>query len=436
MTTIKPFCATRPTSEAAPFIAALPYDVQSTEEARAIVAENPRSFLAIDEPVVNFPRGTDAYDLPVYLKAGALLKELEQAGDMTCDTTPSYYLYELTWQGQVQNGFVACVAIDDYLNGIVKEHESTRVNKEMDRINHIRGCEAQTGPIFLTYHFDQKLANLLTEIKRSKPLFDFEANDGVRHRGFLIPLELNELITTRFNQIGRVYIADGHHRVAAASEVAKARRLARESNEPTEQSDYFLAVLFADTELHLLPYNRVVHNLNDLSSEEFLDELKARFEVEPLYKTNSNAKDPLPITILNAADEQEAEQALQAVSPTEKGEFSVLLNGIWYRCRIRACDQSSDPSEGLDVSILQRRLFEPVLGIADPRRSPRIDFVGGARGLKELEYRCQTDCAAAFALYPTTLSEFFTIADAGLLMPPKSTWFEPKLRSGLFIHKI
>lgn len=432
MTTIKPFCALRPTAECAPFIAALPYDVQSTSEARAIVKDNPQSFLAIDEPVVNFPEGTDAYDLPVYLKAGELLGQLKATGHMEIDAAPSYYLYELTKDDHVQNGFVGCVAIDDYLNGIVKEHESTRVDKEMDRVNHIRGCEAQTGPIFLTYHFDETLASLLPAIKDTDPLFDFVANDGVRHRGFLLPASMNETITKRFSELGRVYIADGHHRVAAASEVAKARRVARGSNDPTEESDYFLAVLFADAELQILPYYRVVHDLNGLTSNEFLEELGSRFTVEPIL----DMKTRMPLTLHNASDPAERQHAIDSITPLEKGSFSVLLEDTWYSCTIHPEDRSLDPYENLDVSILQRQLLEPVLGIADPRRSPRIDFIGGIRGLEELERRCSTDCACAFALYPTDIQELFAVADAGLLMPPKSTWFEPKLRSGLFIHEI
>lgn len=433
MTDIRPFRALRPTSEAAPAIAALPYDVQSIEEARSIVAENPRSFLAIDEPVVNFPPGTDAFELAVYLKAGELLRGLKKSGDMATDARPSFYLYELTMDGRMQTGLVACVAVDDYLNGVVKEHESTRVDKEMDRVNHVRGCEAQTGPIFLTYPFQQQLADLFAQAKAATPIFDFVASDGVRHRGFMVDPSMNDHLRELFANMPRVYIADGHHRVAAASEVAKARRTARGSEEPTEEADYFLAVLFADSELAILPYERVVRNLNGLSSEEFLAELESRFDVERICNPCS-PKDPL--TISGSSDAQQAANAEELIRPKEKGEFCTYLDDRWYRCRIRPEDTSNDPYEGLDVSILQARLFEPVLGIADPRRSPRIDFVGGIRGLAELERRCKADCTAAFALYPTSIEELMNVADAGLMMPPKSTWFEPKLRSGLFIHEI
>ena len=430
MTTIRPFKALRPTTELAGTIAALPYDVQSTAEAREIVAENPLSFLAIDEPVVNFPKGTDPFDLNVYLKAGALLDAHVTFGNYRLDDEEQFYLYELTMDGRVQNGLVGCVSIDDYLNGIVKEHESTRVDKEVDRINHVRGCKAQTGPIFLAYHHDETLASIYERAKESEPLFDFTADDGVRHRGFAIDAADSETIIERFDALGRVYIADGHHRIAAASEVAKARRVARGFQEPTEESDYFLAVLFADAELKIWPYERVVKDLNGHTVDEFMDELRARFEVAEIVAPEFGCE---PFTILGANDPVAAEEL---VKPRALGEFCVFVDGRWYRCHIPAENIPDNVRESLEAQMLQRQLFAPVLGIADPRRSPRIDFVGGIRGLGELERRCSLDCAAAFALSPTSIEELFAVADANMLMPPKSTWFEPKLRSGLFIHKI
>ncbi len=430
MASIRPFKATRPLKEQAGTIAALPYDVQNVDEAREIVAANPLSFLAIDEPVVNFPQGTDPFGLSVYLKAGALLDAHRTFGTFKQDDAPHFYLYELTMLGRVQNGLVGCAAIDDYLNGVVKEHEATRVDKEVDRINHVRGCSAQTGPIFLAYHYDQALADVYEQAKTGEPLFDFIADDGVRHRGFVVPDELAQLVQERVDALGRLYIADGHHRVAAASEVAKARRIARGSQEPTEESDYFLAVLFADTELKIWPYERVVHDLNGHTEQEFLDVLKERFETEEIVAPQFGCE---PFSILNANDPIAAEEFLK---PHGKGEFCVFLGGRWYHCQIPAEHIPDDVREGLDVEMLQRQLFRPILGIADPRRSPRIDFVGGIRGLGELERRCSEDCAAAFALSPTGIDELFAVADAGKLMPPKSTWFEPKLRSGLFIHEI
>ena len=430
MTTIRPFKAVRATAESAPIVAALPYDVQNVTEARAIVADNPRSFLAIDEPVVNFPEGTDPFDLLVYLKAGSMLRDMKTRGDFTTDEAPSFYLYELTMDGRVQNGLVGCVAIDDYLNGIVKEHESTRVDKEVDRINHVRGCEAQTGPIFLAHHSDETLANIYASVKQGEPIFDFVADDEVRHRGFIVPEKFAATVVERFDALGRVYIADGHHRIAAASEVAKARRVARGSSEPTEESDYFLAVLFADSELKIWPYERVVKDLNGLTSEEFLSELKARFDVAEIVAPEFGCE---PFTIRGANNPIAAEEL---VKPRALGEFCTYLDGRWYRCHIPAENIPDGPRESLEAQMLQRQLFAPVLGIADPRRSPRIDFIGGIRGLAELERRCDEDCTAAFALSPTGIDELFAVADANLLMPPKSTWFEPKLRSGLFIHEI
>ena len=430
MTRIKPFKAVRPTKDLASTIAALPYDVQSVGEARVIVADNPLSFLAIDEPVVNFPRGTDPFDLKVYLKAGALLDAHQTFGTFRADKTAHFYLYELTMDGRVQNGLVCCVSIDDYLNGVVKEHESTRVDKEVDRINHVRGCGAQTGPIFLAYNYDQQLADIYNKTKEGEAIFDFTAADGVHHRGFVVAADDEAAIIERFGSFSHVYIADGHHRVAAATEVAKARRVARGSQEPTAESDYFLAVLFADTELKIWPYERVVRDLNGLSVEEFLDELRARFEVYEIVAPQFGCE---PFSLLNANDPQAAEEFLK---PRALGEFCTFVGGRWYHCQVPAEHIPDDVREGLEVEMLQRQLFSPVLGIADPRRSPRIDFIGGIRGLAELERRCEEDCAAAFALSPTSIEELFAVADAGLLMPPKSTWFEPKLRSGLFIHNI
>lgn len=428
---IQPFAALRPTIDRAPEIAALPYDVQSTEEARVIVADNPLSFLVIDEPVVNFPERTDPSDLRVYLKAGDLLGALESFGLMKQDEKACYYLYELTMDGRVQSGLVGCVSVDDYLNGIVKEHEATRVEKEMDRINHIRGCKAQTGPIYLAYRHDEVLAGIYDRAREGEPLFDFVAADGVRHRGFVIDEADYPQIEERCRAMKRVYIADGHHRVAAAAEVAKARRRARGSKPGGYQCDWFLAVLFADSELEILPYDRVVHDLNGLEPDEFLDELRSRFDVEDIVVPGTDE----PLTVRGADDPKEAERIIR---PVERGEFAVFLEERWYRCRVREEDLPDryDVPKGLEVTMVQRKLFQPVLGIADPRRSPRIDFVGGIRGIAELERRCREDCMAAFALSPTRIEELFAVADAGRLMPPKSTWFEPKLRSGLFIHKI
>ena len=428
---LKPFAALRPTTDHAADIAALPYDVQSDDEARVIVGKNRLSFLAIDEPVVNFADGTDPYAFRVYQKAGSLLEALETFGLMRQDETPGYYLYELTMNGRVQTGLVGCVSVDDYLNGVVKEHESTRVDKEIDRINHIRGCRAQTGPIFLAYKYDDELERVYARAKQTEPLFDFVAEDGVRHRGFALDPKDTPLVEERFAGMKRVYIADGHHRIAAAAEIDKSIRNAKGTKPGELECDWVMSVLFPDSELEILPYDRVVRDLNGLTVEEFLAELSARFDVEPV----PDLPDGTPFSVMGAQDPQAAEERLR---PTEVGVFSAYVGGHWYSCRVRPQDMPdhSHVVGRLEVSILQRMLFQPVLGIADPRRSPRIDFVGGIRGIAELERRCQDDCVAAFALSPTRIVELFSVADAGRLMPPKSTWFEPKLRSGLFIHKI
>ncbi|MGI6220826.1 MAG: DUF1015 domain-containing protein [Coriobacteriales bacterium] len=429
MPQVKPFGALRPTFEAAPVVAALPYDVQDVDESRVIVAANPQSFLAIDEPVVNFPEGTDQYSPEVYAKAGELMDAL-RASDLTVtDEVPSFYLYELTMDGRVLNGLVACVSVDDYINGIVKKHENTRAAKEEDRVNHVRACKAQTGPIMLAYRYDAELADIYARAKEGSPLFDYVADDGVRHRGFAIPGDSTDAVTARMAEVGEAYVADGHHRSAAATRIALERREQRGSQEPTEESDFFLSVLFADTELDVLPYYRFVNDPGDLTVDALVDELISRFGAEEVDAANIGGK---PFSVTNAPDPAFAADYLK---PRKRGEFIVLAGGRWYRCNLTDED-AGNPADNLDVSKLQRDLLTPVFGIDDPRRSSRIEFIGGIRGLVELERRCADGKGVAIAPYPTGIDELFAVADANLLMPPKSTWFEPKLRSGLFIHEI
>ena len=429
MPSIKPFRALRPTRESAPDIAALPYDVQDVHESRVIVAARPHSFLAIDEPVVNFPEGTDQYQAAVYEKAGELMDGLRASEMTVTDDAESFYLYELTMDGRVLNGLVACVSVDDYLNGIVKKHELTRAAKEEDRVNHVRACSAQTGPIMLAYRFDQTLADAYAKAKEGEALFDFTAEDGVRHRGFAIPTELTDTVAKCMGELGDAYIADGHHRAAAASRIALERREQRASDEPTEESDWFLSVLFADTELDVLPYYRFVNDLGDLTIDQLLDELVVRFGADEVDAANIGGK---PFSVTNAPDPVFAADYLK---PRERGEFIVLAGQRWYRCNL-SDEDAGNPADNLDVSKLQRDLLTPVFGIDDPRRDARIEFIGGIRGLVELERRCADGKGVAIAPFPTGIDELFAVADANLLMPPKSTWFEPKLRSGLFIHEI
>ena len=411
MATINPFKAIRPSEGKAPRIAALPYDVYNREEARREVEREPLSFLRIDRPETQFPVGIDIYDEKVYQKAHALLWEMVENGDFVTEEQACYYIYELTMNGRVQDGLVACASIDDYQNGIIKEHEKTREEKEQDRIRHVDACNAQTGPIYLAYRARTVINEIILAKKQEEALYDFVSEDGIRHRVFRIDgKEQIEALQNEFAKIEKIYIADGHHRAASAVKVGLKRRALNENYDGTEAFNYFLSVLFADEQLMIMDYNRVVKDLNGHTPEVFLNKVSELFEV-----TQDEGGDH---------------------HPTKKGEFTMHLEGKWYRCVVKEEDRSTHPVEGLDVSVLQNKLLTPILGIGDPRIDTRIDFVGGIRGLEELERRVSEDAQVAFAMYPTSIQELFAVADERLLMPPKSTWFEPKLRSGLFIHKI
>ena len=419
MASIKPFVCVRPSEKMADTIAALPYDVYNRREAREVVEQNPKSFLAIDRPETQFPADYDMYATEVYEKASAMIQEWKAQGDFITDEANCYFLYELTMDGRVQTGIVACASIDDYVNGVIKKHENTRADKEQDRIRHVDTCSAQTGPIFLAYRKHPVLSAVISDVKKQEALYDFTSEDGIRHRVFRIAkaAQVSE-IENAFDQIGEIYIADGHHRAASAVKVGLKRRQEHPDYTGKEEFNYFLSVLFADEELMIMDYNRVVKDLGELSVEEFFQKMCMLFEVEEI-----------PAELIQSDGET-------AIKPSAKGCFAMYLEGTWYHCRMHDKDIPSDPVEGLDVSVLQNLLLAPVLKIADPKTDQRIDFVGGSRGMKELERRCATDCVVAFAMYPTSIGELFDVADAGLLMPTKSTWFEPKLRSGLFIHEI
>ena len=411
MATIKPFFGIRPSKEKAARIAALPYDVYNRAEAKIEVEKEPLSFLRIDRPETQFPDDMDMYADDVYQKAHDILWEMVANGDFVTEEKECYYIYELTMNGRVQDGLVACASIDDYLEGKIKKHENTREEKELDRIRHVDTCGAQTGPIYLAYRARHAIREVIAAKKQEEALYDFTSEDGIRHRVFVIDApEQIEVIRKEFDDTNEIYIADGHHRAASAVKVGLKRRAGHPDYNGTEEFNYFLSVLFADEQLMIMDYNRVVKDLNGYTSKEFLEKVKAIFTVVEDESTDHY--------------------------PKQKGEFSMYLDGKWYRCMVRKEDRCSDPVEGLDVSLLQKKLLTPVLGIGDPRVDKRIDFVGGIRGLQELEKRVATDCKVAFAMYPTSIQELFDVADAGMLMPPKSTWFEPKLRSGLFIHEI
>ena len=411
MATIKPFIGIRPSKEKAARIAALPYDVYNRAEAKIEVAKEPLSFLRIDRPETQFPDDMDMYADDVYQKAHDILWEMVANGDFVTEEKECYYIYELTMNDRVQDGLVACASIDDYLEGKIKKHENTREEKELDRIRHVDTCSAQTGPIYLAYRTRPAIREVIADKKQEEALYDFTSEDGIRHRVFVIDApDQIEVIRKEFTDTNEIYIADGHHRAASAVKVGLKRRAEHPGYDGSEEFNYFLSVLFADEQLMIMDYNRVVKDLNGYTSEEFLEKVQAIFTVVEDKGTDHY--------------------------PKHKGEFTMYLEEKWYRCLVREADRCADPVEGLDVSILQKKLLTPVLGIGDPRVDKRIDFVGGIRGLQELEKRVATDCKVAFAMYPTSIQELFDVADAGMLMPPKSTWFEPKLRSGLFIHEI
>ncbi len=412
MAQIKPFAAYRPAPALAKTIAALPYDVYNRAEACEIVRNNPSSFLAIDRAETGFDASVDTYAPQVYERASALLQQWIREGRFVQEDKPCFYLYEQTFQGRMQTGIVACASIDDYINGVIKKHENTRADKEQDRINHVDVCNMQTGPIFLTYRSDEVLHDMILQIKEDKPLYDFISEDGIVHRVWLIADEDRiAAIQNRFAEIRAIYIADGHHRCASAVKVGLKRREEHPDYTGEEEFNRILCVLFQENELRIYDYNRVVKDLNGYSSEEFLRKISESFLVTPCAGN-------------------------EPYRPKKSHTFGMYLEDRWYCLTAKEEVISNDPVKGLDVSVLQDYLLAPILGINDPKTDKRIDFVGGIRGLKELERRVHTDMKLAFSMYPTSVNELIQVADAGLLMPPKSTWFEPKLRSGLFLHDL
>lgn len=410
MAVMKPFQCVRPAAKLADKVAALPYDVYNRAEACEEVKREPLSFLKIDRAETQFDNSVDTYAPEVYEKAKELLTQAMEDGTYLTDQDRAYYIYELTMDGRTQTGIVACASIDDYQNNVIKKHENTRADKELDRITHVDTCSVQTGPIFLAYRSNQIINGEVNRAREQDSIYNFVSPDGIRHQVWKISdAKAVKRIERAFDTIDSIYIADGHHRAASAVKVGLKRRAEHPGYTGKEEFNYFLSVLFPDEQLMILPYNRVLKDLNGLSEEEFKTELEKRFLVN---------------------------KAKEAVMPENKAEFGMYLAGQWYTLKARPEILSEDPVDGLDVAILQNNLLEPVLGIHDPKTDKRIDFVGGIRGLKELERRCNSDCKIAFSMYPTSIGELFAVADANRLMPPKSTWFEPKLRSGIFIHRI
>lgn len=411
MADIKPFRAVRPRADMVERIAALPYDVYSRQEAYEKVQGDAYSFLRIDRPETQFPRTYDMYAPEVYARAASMLSDMIREGLFIEEDKEAYYVYELIMDGRSQTGICACASVDDYERQVIRKHENTRAEKEADRIRHVDACSAQTGPIFLAYRRRDGIEEVVRETVGKPPVYDFRAEDGITHRLWIVDeKDKVDKIRQEFGQVGSIYIADGHHRCASAVKVSFMRRQTNPGYTGEEEFNYFLSVLFPDDQLMIMDYNRVVRSLNGLSKEEFLEQVSAVCDIMKIGN--------------------------KPYRPGQKGEIGMYLEDTWYRLRIRAERYTSDPVEDLDVTILQRDLLEPILGIQDPKVDDRIDFVGGIRGLEELVRRVHKDAAVAFAMYPTDIHELFAVSDAGKLMPPKSTWFEPKLRSGILIHRI
>lgn len=412
MAEIRPFVCVRPAEELASRVAALPYDVYNRQEAKEEVQREPLSFLKIDRAETNFDDSVDTYAPEVYQKAKELLQKDKQEGVYITDEDRSYYIYQLVMDGRPQTGLVACSSVDDYMNHVIKKHENTREDKEIDRITHVDTCSAQTGPIFLAYRSDKGIHDIVASyVENETPIYDFTAVDGIAHRVWKIAKKEDvDAIYKAFQNIQQIYIADGHHRAASAVKVGLKRRQENPGYTGEEEFNHFLSVLFPHDELRILDYNRTVKDLNGRSLTQFLEEISKNFIVE---------------------------KAEGQVRPEKKGTFGMYTEGQWYHLTAKPeLFEGKDAVGSLDVSVLQDYLLGPVLGIGDPRTDQRIDFIGGIRGLSELEKRADSDMKISFSMYPTSITELFDVADQELLMPPKSTWFEPKLRSGLFIHEI
>lgn len=412
MAVIRPFAAVRPAKEKAHLIAALPYDVMNSDEAREMVKDNPISFLHVDKSEIDLPREIDLYDEKVYQKAKENLYNLITENHLIQENKPCLYLYQQIMNGHKQTGLVCCSSVVEYENDIIKKHEHTRAEKEADRIKHVDTLNAQTGPIFLTYRAQQSITDKMNEIMKNAPLYSFTAEDDVQHIAWLIEnTDDIKFFTEQFNTVQYLYIADGHHRCASAVRVGQRRKAANPNHTGDEEYNYFLSVIFPDNQLAIMDYNRIVKDLNGHSKEEFLSLVSEKFDVTEFSAT-------------------------EAYHPEKMHTFGMYLDHKWYKLSAKeGTYEENDPVKSLDVSIMQNNLLNPVLGIGDPRTDKRIDFVGGIRGLDELSKRVNTgNEAVAFSMYPTSIDQLMNIADAGEVMPPKSTWFEPKLRSGLFIH--
>ncbi|OQX51854.1 MAG: hypothetical protein B5M53_10145 [Candidatus Cloacimonas sp. 4484_209] len=412
MSLVRPFRGLRPKPEFAEKVASPPYDVLSSEEARKIVEDNPYSFLHIVKPEVDLDPSIDLYDERVYKKAKENLARFINDGILIQDNNPCFYIYSQKMGEHTQTGLVTVASVDEYEAGVIKKHENTRLEKEIDRANHIKSLNAQAGPVFLTYRADSTIDTMINKAKSNNPIYDFVAEDGVRHIFFVVDdRKIIEEIVKAFKGIDYLYVADGHHRSAAAARVRDERR--RMPNFTREdESNYFLTVIFPHNQMFIMDYNRVVVDLNGLSVDEFLKRVGERF------------------TILEYSTEG------KPYKPDKPHNFGMYLNSKWYHLSAKEeIIDNTDAVLSLDVSILQNNLLAPILGIKEPRKDKRISFVGGIRGLGELEKLVDShQFTVAFSMFPTTIEQLMAVADAGRVMPPKSTWFEPKLRSGLITH--
>jgi uncharacterized protein (DUF1015 family) len=398
MSAIYPFAALRPTPKAAASVASVPYDVVSSDEARALASGNPLSFLHVSRPEIDMAASVDPHSDVAYQRAAAAFKTLKSEAPLVVEEVPSFYLYRLKMGNHVQSGVAACFSIDEYDRDLIKKHEKTRPDKEDDRTRHMLAIGAQTGPVFLTYRASKEVDAIVRRVAAAEPLFDLRAADGVHHEIWQVPAGENQAIVDAFAKVDALYIADGHHRAASA---ARARRSL--ASKGAGEHDRVLAVAFPDNQMQVLPYNRVVKDLNGMTPERFL---KALEEKVPLRKGTS----PMPL---------------------QKGQVEMYLSGEWYTVHLKTA------ANGLDVDVLETTILQPVLGIKDVRTDKRIDFVGGIRGTKELERLVNSGTAAvAFSMYPVSVKDLMRVSDAGGIMPPKSTWFEPKLRDGLLSHLI
>lgn len=413
MAIIRKFKALRPRKGLEKQLASYPYDVLNSEEARELAKDNPYSFLHVVKPEIDLPKGTDLYSQAVYEKAKENIKKFIEEGVLIQENTPKLYIYRQVMDGREQYGMVGCVSAEEYDRDLIKKHEHTRRAKEEDRMKHIEMTNVHAGPVFLTYKAKDTIDNLVADVVKNEPIYDFVASDGIQHTVWIIEDDtLSDKIIEEFKKLDCLYVADGHHRSASAARIARKRKEANSSHTGDEEYNYFLAVLFPHNQLHIMDYNRVVKSLNGHTEEELFEALDKIFTVEKIRG--------------------------EKYKPRKKGEVGMYFDGQWYKLTIRPEKVDiTDPVNSLDTAFLQNNLLRPFFGIEDPRTSDEIDFIGGIRGLDELERLVDSGkFKVAFAMYPTSIQELMAIADSGRVMPPKSTWFEPKLRSGLLVHSL